>query len=178
MVLMALASYRASAQAIPVFRVPIRFSAFGTYTEVKPHWNYYDDRAVMGFTVGGIMQLPRLGGLEARGSMLRFGGLSHQESALVGPRLAVHLFHLTPYGALLVGEGNSWWWSNPANRKLPPPRLLEAHGFEWSLVAGLDIHIHRRISLRVGELSYSRLYTPLRNMTPITASSGLVFRID
>src|ERR1700759_5007962 len=59
---------RAQAQAIPVLRLPTRFSAFTTFTDAKPHLGYYDDHAVWGLTAGGMMQLPRLGGLEVRGS--------------------------------------------------------------------------------------------------------------
>jgi hypothetical protein len=176
--LMALTTYRSSAQVMPTFRLPVRISAFTTFTAAKPHLDYYDDLAVWGFTAGGIAQLPRFGGVEVRGSMLRYGGLSHQESLLAGPRVAVHILHTTPYAALLVGEGNSWWWSNPPGKHLPPRRLEESNGFQWALVGGLDVHLHNRISVRVGEVSYNRLYTPLRNLTPITASAGLVFRIN
>jgi hypothetical protein len=176
-ILIMMTTCRAPAQAIPVLRLPVRFSVFGTFTDAKPHFGYYDDRAVWGGTTGGIMQLPRLGGVEVRGSLLRSGGLSHQESALIGPRVALHIFHVTPYGSLLFGEGNAWWWSNPPEKNLPHPYLEEGRGFQWSIVSGLDIHLHERISFRIGELSYSRLYTPGRNMTPLTASSGIVIRL-
>jgi hypothetical protein len=175
--LMTVTTYRAQAQAIPVLRLPTRISLFGTFTDTKPHQGYYYDRAVWGFTGGGIVQLPRLGGLEARGSMVRFGGLSHQESALIGPRVALHVFHVTPYGALLFGEGNSWWWSNPPARTRPTPRLEENHAFQWSVVGGLDFHLRNRVSFRIGELSVSRIYIPGRNMTSLSASTGFVLRV-
>lgn len=175
---MTLATYRAHAQVVPTLRLPTRFSVFTTFTDVKPHFGYYDDRAVWGLTAGGIMQLPRLGGVEVRGSIARFGGLSHQESALIGPRVALHVFHVTPYGSLLFGEGNGWWWSNPPIKNKPKPELDEGRGFQWSVVGGLDFHLHNRLSLRIGELSFSRLYIPGRNMTPLSASSGLVFRLN
>ena len=174
---MAMTTYRAPAQVVPVLRLPIRTSAFATFTDAKPHFGYYDDLAVWGGTAGGIMQLPRFGGVEARASVVRFGGLSHQESVLVGPRVAVHMFHVTPYASLLFGEGRSWWWSSPPIRD-EIPHLDRARGFQSSIVAGLDVHLHNRISFRVGELSFSRLYIPGRNMTPLSASSGIVFRIN
>jgi hypothetical protein len=177
-VLMVLTTYRAQAQVVPVLRLPTRFSVFTTFTAAKPHFGYYDDRAVSGLTAGGIMQLPRLGGVEVRGSVLRFGGLSHHESILIGPRVALHIFHVTPYGSLLVGEGNSWWWTNPPGKNKPTPQLDEGRGFQWSVVGGLDVHLHNRLSFRVGELSFSRLYIQGRNMTPLSASSGLVFRVN
>jgi hypothetical protein len=177
-ILMAVTTCRAHGQAIPVLRLPMRISAFGTFMDAKPHLGYYDDRAVWGATGGGIVQLPRFGGVEARGSVVRFGGLSHQESALIGPRVAVHIFHVTPYGSLLFGEGRGWWWSSPPVKHQLPPHLDEGRGFQWSVVTGLDVHLRDRISLRIGELSFSRLYIPGKNMTPLSASTGIVFRVN
>jgi hypothetical protein len=174
----ALTPLRATGQVMPVLRVPLRLSVFGTFTDAKPHLHYYADGLTWGFTTGGIMQLPRFGGVELRGSMLRSGSYSHQESALIGPRLAMHIFHMSPYGSLLFGEGNARWQSNPPRKSLPPPRLDEDHGFQWAIVAGVDFHLRNRVSLRVGELSFSKIYTPSKTLTPFSASTGLVFRIN
>jgi hypothetical protein len=171
-------TYRAHAQVVPMLRLPLRISAFAEFTDAKPHFGYYDDHAVWGGTAGGILQLPRFGGVEVRGSALRYGGLSHQESALIGPRVAVHIFHVTPYGSFLVGAGHGWWWSNPPGKHEPPRRLEASHGFQWALVGGVDMHLHSRLSLRIGELSYSKLYTPVRTLTPLTVSTGLVLRLN
>jgi hypothetical protein len=176
-VLIMLMGHRAPAQAIPVLRLPIRISTFATFTDAKPSFGYYGDRAVWGFTTGGIVQLPRFAGLEVRGSMLRYGGISHQESALAGPRVAVHIFHTTPYASFLLGEGNASWWSNPSGKGEPKPRRIEAYGFQWTIASGLDIYLHSHITLRLGELSYSHLYEPNKTLVPLTASTGLVFRI-
>jgi hypothetical protein len=55
---------------------------------------------------------------------------------------------------------------------------VEAIGFEWSAVGGVDLHLGHRISWRVGELSYGRIYAKTKTLTPLTASSGIVFRIN
>jgi hypothetical protein len=179
LVLLAVTTGAGSAQVMaPPMRIPLRISTFVMFTDAKPHFQYYDDRAVWGATAGGIVQLPRIGGLEARGSILRWGGLSHQESALAGPRFALHFGKVSPYASALFGAGNAWWWSNPPTKNQPPPRLVEAIGFEWSAVGGVDLHLGHRISWRVGELSYGRIYAKTKTLTPLTASSGIVFRIN
>jgi hypothetical protein len=168
---------RASAQVIPILRLPLRISAFGTFTDAKPSFRYWGDRAVWGYTLGGIVQLPRIGGVELRGSMLRHGGISHQESMLVGPRASLHILHMSPYGSFLVGEGNSSWWSNPPKKGRPEPYRIEDHAFQWTVASGVDIHLHNRITFRLGELTYSKLYEPGKTLTPLTASSGFVIRL-
>jgi hypothetical protein len=171
-------AYRASAQVVPVLRLPVRISAFATFTDAKPSFQYYGDRAVWGYTTGGIVQLPRIAGVEVRGSMLRYGGISHQESALVGPRFSLHILHTSPYASVLFGEGHASWWSNPPGKDEPTPYRRKGHDFQWTLASGLDIHLHNRITFRLGELSYSQLYEPRKTLTPLTASSGFVIRLN
>jgi hypothetical protein len=176
-VLITLSACRASAQVIPILRLPMRISAFGTFTDAKPSFHYWGDRAVWGYTLGGIVQLPRIGGVELRGSMLRHGGISHQESILAGPRFSFHILHTSPYGSFLVGEGNASWWTNPPKKSLPPPYRIEDHAFQWTVATGLDIHLRNRITFRLGELTYSKLYESTKTITPLTASSGFVIRL-
>jgi hypothetical protein len=70
-IFVAITACRASAQVIPILRLPTRISDFGTFTDAKPSFRYWGDRAVWGHTLGGIAQLPRMGGVELRGSMPR-----------------------------------------------------------------------------------------------------------
>ncbi|HEV2275814.1 MAG TPA: hypothetical protein VGR96_16705 [Acidobacteriaceae bacterium] len=153
-------------------------SAFATFTDVKPDFRYYGDLAVYGISAGGIIQTRHFYGAEARGTLLRMGGMEHQESLLGGPRAALHFSHLTPYGAFLGGVGNAWWWNNPRHTGQPEPKLDEAIGPEWSLLGGVDLHFNRRLSFRLGEFSYSKIYVTNRTLTPLGASAGFVFRIN
>jgi hypothetical protein len=165
-------------QVIPSLRMPPSISVFTTFTTVKPDFNYYGDLAVYGASVGGIFQTPHLFGVEVRGSFARSGGLEHQESALAGPRIQVRLKRFSPYLSLLGGAGNAWWWSNPPIKGEPTPKVIEGLGPQWSVVGGLGVTMNRRISFRVGELSYSKIYTKDRTLTPLTGSVGVVFRIN
>jgi hypothetical protein len=172
------AAYSASAQVIPALRSFPRISVFGTFTGVKPDHEYYGDLAVSGVTVGGFLQTRHLVGVELRGSVMRWGGLEHEESVLAGPRVAMHFGRISPYVSLLGGEANAWRWNNPPIKGEPNPKLDEGLGPQWSTIGGLDVHLSQHFVFRVGELSYSKTYLKNWTMTPYTASAGFVYRIN
>jgi hypothetical protein len=168
----------ASAQVIPAFNAIGNVSAFGTFTAVKPDFGYYGDLAVYGVSFGGFVQTRHFVGLEARGSLLRSGGIEHEETALVGPRFVLHFANVAPYVSVLGGVANTWRWNNPPNAGAPPLRLLGGFGPQWSLLGGLDVRLNHRFVVRMGELSYAKTYVKDWNLTPITASAGIVYRIN
>jgi hypothetical protein len=172
------AACTASAQVIPAFSAIGNVSAFGTFTAVKPDSGYYSDAAVYGITLGGFVQTRHLVGLEARGSLLRSGGIEHEEAALAGPRCVLHFGNVTPYVSVLGGVANAWRWSNPPNTGGPPPRMLGGFGPQWSVLGGLDFRLNHRFVVRMGELSYAKTYVKDWALTPITASAGIVYRIN
>jgi hypothetical protein len=171
-------AYSASAQVIPALRSFPRLSAFGTLTTVKPDHEYYGDLMVSGATVGGFLQTRHVVGAEVRGSVMRWGGLEHEESALAGPRFAMHFGRISPYVCVLGGEANAWRWSNPPIKGEPTPKLVEGLGPQLSGIGGLDVHFSQHLVFRVGELSYSKTYLKNWTMTPWTASAGFVYRIN
>jgi hypothetical protein len=73
-----------------------------------------------------------------------------------------------------VGVGNAW------SRNLPgkPPLIIEDVGLQWSVLGGVDFRLAHHLRLRVGELGYSKIYLPTRTLTALTASAGLVYRIN
>jgi hypothetical protein len=176
-VFIAMTAYRASAQVMPILRLPSRVSAFATFTDGKPSFHYWGDRAVWGYTLGGTLQLPRIAGVELRGTMLRHGGISHHESILAGPRFSLHILHTSPYASFLFGEGNSSWWDHPPGKGRPEPQRIEDHAFQWTVATGVDIHLRNRVTFRLGELTYSKLNESSRTLTPLTASTGIVIRL-
>ncbi len=186
LLLLPVTTYKVQAQVVPSLQNPVRISAFTTFTDAKPDFRYYGDLAVYGFSAGVVVQtphilsfgLPQILSFEARGSLLRSGGLGHQESALAGPRVALHFRSLSPYISVLGGAGNGWWWSNPPIKGLPKPKLEEGLGPQWSVLGGIDVHLHHRIGVRLGELSYSKIYAPGHTLTPLTASAGVLFRLN
>jgi hypothetical protein len=172
------AACSASAQVIPAFSAIGNVSAFGTFTAVKPDYGYYGDLAVYGITFGGFLQTRHIVGLEARSSLLRSGGIEHEETALVGPRFVLHFANVTPYVSVLGGVANAWRWSNPPNTGDPPPRMLGGFGPQWSALGGVDIRLNHRFVVRMGELSYAKTYVKAWTLTPLTASAGIVYRIN
>jgi hypothetical protein len=166
----------ASAQVVvPGLRFGSSMSVFTTFTDVKPNYQYFTDLAVYGFSAGGFIQSHHVIGLELRGSITRWGGGQHEEAALGGPRAALHLGRFSPYIAGLGGAGNVW-----IGQDHPPPgherKSKEALGPQWTILGGLDFHLHRRWSLRAAELSYSHVYTDHQTVRPIGASAGIVYR--
>lgn len=168
------AAHSASAQVGPELRRPQDLSLFSTFTDAKPNFRYLYDRAVYGFSLGGFLQTGHTIGIEARGSILRWGSDQHEESALAGPRAALHFGRISPYACVLLGAANAW------SRNLPGavPGINEAVGFQWSVVGGLDVHLKHHVSLRVADLSYSKIYLSQRTLTQLTASAGFVYRIN
>jgi hypothetical protein len=166
-----------SAQTIPALRVPPRIALFASFTDVKPDYVSFSDFAVYGFSMGGYLQTRHVIGAEVRGSITRWGGDQHQESALAGPRASLHFGHLSPYVALLGGGANTWAWSNPPKPGLPKPVASEEISPQWSILGGLDFHLKNRLSLRIGEVSYSHIYRKEQTLTPLSASVGIVLRI-
>jgi hypothetical protein len=164
----------ALAQVRPAARLAPDISIFATATGAKPNFRYLYDFAVYGFSAGGFWQTRHLLGVEVRGSILRWGSDEHEESALAGPRAALHFGRVSPYGSLLLGAGNAW------SRNLPgkPPRIIEDVGLQWSVLGGVDFRLAHHLRLRVGELGYSKIYLPDRTLTQLTASAGLVYRIN
>ena len=165
----------ASAQVGPAMRRAPDISIFATATDAKPNFRYLYDRAVYGFSAGGFWQSRRILGVEVRGSILKWGSDQHEESALAGPRAALHFGRISPYACGLLGAGNAW------SRNLPdkqPPFIIEAVGLQWSILGGVDIRLAHHIRLRVGELSYSKIYLADRTLTALNASAGIVYRIN
>jgi hypothetical protein len=153
-----------SAQVGPASRPAAEISIFATATDAKPNFRYLYDRAVYGFSLGGFVQTRHIFGIEARGSLLRWGSDQHEESALAGPRFALHFGPFSPYASGLVGAGNAW----SRNRV----------GLQWSAVGGVDLRVAHRFRLRVGEVSYSKIYLTNRTLTALNASAGFVYRIN
>ena len=178
--LLSAAAYRAQAQVeIPALKAGPRIAMFGTFTDVKPNHNYLDDLAVWGFTAGGYVQTRHIVGAEVRGSITRWGNTEHEESALVGPRAALHLGSFSPYLAVLGGGGNSWMWNKvPYRSDKPPAVITQGTGPQMSILGGLDFHLKQRLSLRMGELSYSKIYLNNRTINPLSASAGIVYRVN
>jgi hypothetical protein len=164
----------ASAQVGPAMRRAPDIAIFATATDAKPNFHYLYDRAVYGFSAGGFWQTRHILGVEVRGSILKWGSDQHEESALAGPRAALHFGRVSPYGCGLLGAGNAW------SRNLPgkPPFIIEAVGLEWSILGGVDIRLAHHIRLRVGELAYSKIYLTDRTLTALNASAGFVYRIN
>ncbi len=165
----------ASAQVGPAMRRAPDISIFATATDAKPNFRYLYDRAVYGFSAGGFWQSRRILGVEVRGSILKWGSDQHEESALAGPRAALHFGRISPYACGLLGAGNAW------SRNLPdkqPPFIIEAVGLQWSILGGVDIRLAHHIRLRVGELSYSKISLADRTLTALNASAGIVYRIN
>jgi hypothetical protein len=174
--LLSLAAHSAMAQVVPPVRYGPQASVFTEFTTGKPDFGNYGDLAVYGFTMGGYTESSRILGSEIRGSILRSGGYDHQETALAGPRAALHFARVSPYLSLLGGGGRSWWYSNAPRQGLPKPTMKAGVGLQWTAIGGIDVYMGRRTSLRVGELSYSNIYVGSRTLTALTASAGVVYR--
>jgi hypothetical protein len=173
--LLSLAAHSAFAQVAPPVRYSPEGRVFTEFTVGKPDFGNYGDLAVYGYTIGGYRPSPRLLGFEMRGSILRSGGYDHAESALFGVRAPLHFARFSPYLGLLGGGTHTWWYTNAPN-KGPKPVQKSGVGLQWMAVSGLDVYVNRHVSLRVGELSYSHVVVGSRNMTALTASTGVVFR--
>lgn len=167
------AAHSVSAQVIPALRQAPDIRVFSTFTVAKPDFRYLYDFAIYGVSLGGYWQTRHVVGAEVRGSILRWGSDEHEESALAGPRFALHFGHASPYVSVLFGAGNAW------SRSLPPEnKLTEGLGPQWSAIGGLDVYVAHHFSFRAGEVSYSKIYRPQKTMTQLGASVGVVYRIN
>lgn len=169
---------QAHGQVIPALKAPPRISVFTTFTDVKPDYQHWGDEAVYGFSLGGIIQSHHIFGLEARGSIVRWGGLEHQEYALVGPRAALHLGRISPYFDVLGGAAHVWKWHDMPRKYAPIPKLDEGLGPQWTICGGLDLHLSHHFALRVGELGYSQIYATSHSLSQLNASTGIVYHIN
>jgi hypothetical protein len=170
--LCSLHGYRASCQNIPVVSQPLRMAVFGTFTDVKPTFHMVGDLAVYGFTVGGYIQTPHVLGVELRGSITKWGGPQHQEAIALGPRAVLHFRRFTPYTAVLAGVTNSWEYHNP-QKPVPTERASPA----LTVLGGVDFYMSHHLSLRLGEVSYSRIHRSDVDLNAFGASAGIVYRV-
>jgi hypothetical protein len=176
--LLSLAACSASAQIIPGLNPHSNISAYATLPfNVTPDYRYFATPAVAGYSLGGYYQTPHLIGLEVRGTIQRRLNRQHQESALVGPRLSLRIGPFLPYVSFLSGVGNGWRYGEPP---IPGenPKPVEGTGFQWTTVGGLDIHMTHHIGIRVGEVSYSKLYLKNWSLTPLNLTAGVVLRLN
>jgi hypothetical protein len=168
----------ASAQVVPAFAGKADLSVFGTLpVNVTPDFSYFAP-VLFGYQLGGFLQTQHLVGLEVRGTIQRRFNTQHQESALAGPRFALHYGPFTPYVSVLGGAGNGWRYLNPPIVGVKNVQPLEDHGPQWTVVGGVDFRVDHRLRLRVGELSYSKNYLKNWNLTSLNFTAGLVFRLN
>ncbi len=176
--LLALSAGRASAQVIPglVFRSDL--SVFGSLpTNLTPDFAPFDSPVLFGYSLGGFYQSRHILGAEIRGSIQRRVNVQHQESALGGPRAALHFGRITPYTCFLFGAGNGWRFKNPPTPGEKVPKPFEGMGPQWTLVGGVDVHLSHHVAIRVGEISYSELYLKHWDLTPVNVTAGVVWRL-
>jgi hypothetical protein len=168
----------ASAQYIPGLVAKPDISIFGSLpANLTPNFGYYSP-VVFGYSVGGFYQTRQLIGVEVRGSIQRRLNAQHQESALVGPRVALHFGHISPYISLLGGAGHGWRYLNPPATGKVQPQPIAGIGGQWTLLGGADFHMNHHLAFRVGEISYSKLYLKNWNLTPLNITAGVVYRIN
>jgi hypothetical protein len=174
----ALFACAASAQVIPDLVLRSNLSVFGTLpANLKPDFAPLDSSVLFGYSLGGFLQSGHIIGVEVRGSIQRRLNVQHQESALAGPRAALHFGRVKPYASLLFGAGNGWRFkdSPPSGEKLPTP--VEGMGAQWTIAGGVDLQISRCCAVRVGEISYSALYLKHWDLAPVNATAGVVWRL-
>ncbi len=176
--LAAISAGSASAQVIPGLVLRSDVSVFGTLpANLTPDFAPIDSPVLFGYSLGGFYQSRHIIGAEIRGSIQRRINVQHQESALAGPRAALHFGRITPYTCFLFGAGNGWRFkeSPPPGQKIPKP--IEGLGPQWTLVGGADLHLTRHVAIRVGEISYSKLYLKDWDLTPLNFTAGVVWRL-
>ncbi len=154
-------------QVIPALERPADVSVFGQFTYGHSDWG---KAAIYGYTVGGFLQTSHIIGVVVRGSALRYGGLDHQYSALAGVRAGMHFSRFSPYAAALGGVGHARWGFGAVPRET-------GIGPEWSFLGGVDMYAGHRFSVRLGEISYSKIYVLQHGLTPLSYSGGIVYRL-
>jgi hypothetical protein len=168
----------ASAQVVPELIARSNLSVYGTLpANFTPNFAPVDSSVLFGYSLGGFLQSPHIIGLELKGSIQRRINSQHQESALAGPRVALHLGRVAPYTSILFGAGNGWRFKDapPPGEKLPTP--VEGIGPQWTWSGGVDLRISRRFAVRAGEISRSELYLKHWNLSPLNATAGVVWRL-
>lgn len=158
-------------QVIPALEQPAAVSVFGQYSYGHPDSG---KDAIYGYTLGGILQTSHIIGFVIRGSALRYGGLDHQYSALAGIRAGMHFSRFSPYVAALGGAGHARWDSEVNGRIVPNKTGI---GPEWSFLGGTDMYVGHRFSIRLGEMSYSKIYVLQHGLTALSYSTGIVYRL-
>jgi hypothetical protein len=172
------AAGRASAQVVPAFGGKPDLSIFGTLpVNVTPDFGYFAP-VLFGYQLGGFLQTRHVIGIEIRGTIQRRFNTQHQESALGGPRFALHYGPFAPYVSVLGGAGNGWRYLNPPVVGVKNVQPLEGLGPQWTVLGGLDFRLDHHLRLRVGELSYSKNYLKNWNLTSLNFTAGLVYRIN
>jgi hypothetical protein len=153
-------------------------SIYGTLpVNVTPDFGYFAP-VLFGYSLGGFYQTRHLIGVEVRGSIQRRQNTQHQESALAGPRLALHFGPFSPYLSVLGGAGNGWRYLNPPTVGVHNPQPVEGTGPQWTIAGGADFHLTHHLGFRLGELSYSEIYLKHWSLSPLNLSAGIVYRIN
>ena len=176
--LVAFSARVASAQVIPglVFRSDL--SAYGSLpTNFSPSFAPFQSSVLFGYSIGGFYQSRHFVGAELRGSIQRRVNAQHQESALAGPRFALHFGRISPYSSFLFGAGQGWRFKNQPTPGERVPRPIPDIGPQWTLTGGVDFHVSHRLAIRVGEISYSELYLKNWDLTPVNFTAGVVWRL-
>lgn len=169
---------RASAQIIPGLVMRSDVSAFGTLpANLTPNFAPFDSPVLFGYSLGGFYQTRHVIGAEIRGSIQRRINAQHQESALAGPRAALHFGRITPYTSFLFGAGNGWRFADPPTPGEKVPKPIEGMGPQWTMLGGVDLHVTNHLAVRVGEVSYSKLYLKHWELSPVNVTAGLVWRL-
>ena len=167
----------ASAQVIPGLNMRSEVAVFGTLpANLTPSFAYFDSPVLFGYSLGGYYQTRHILGAEVRGSIQRRINAQHQESALAGPRAALTFGRFTVYSSLLFGAGNGWRFKEPPVPGEKVPKPMEGMGPQWTILGGVDVHVYRRLSARLGEVSYSTLYLKNWDLSPVNVTGGMVLR--
>jgi hypothetical protein len=146
-----------------------RIFVFGEFSAGRPN---YGDEFLLGPTLGGYIRFSHLIGVEARGSILRWGPSPlHQATALFGPRVQLTLGRFVPYGSFDVGIGHAVYPVSYTSRQ-----LTSSDAFAWQVAGGVDYRLNRRFKLRLGEYTYGSI-SVLNGLNPKTFSSGVVVRL-
>ncbi len=173
------AMHGALGQVVPTMYAKPDLSAFATVTgNVTPDFRYFGTPAVLGYTLGGFLQIHSIFGVELRGSIQRRLNAEHHESILAGPRFALHHGRFSPYVATLGGAGNGWRYKDPPVVGVKPPKPVEGLGPQWTVLGGVDYHFNHHFAARLGEASYSTIYLKNWNLTPLNLSAGIIFRVN
>jgi hypothetical protein len=159
----------AGAQVGAGMRGPLTIHLLATYTDGFSSGGRQNN---YGYSLGGFVQTPHLVGLEVRGTYLRWGSAESRFDAMAGPRVSLHFARFSPYGAVLVGAGH------PIVRVDGPRSRVEgANCVELKLLSGVDYYATHHLSIRLGEISFSRYYAFPKRVRAIDVSAGFVYHL-